>query len=302
MYAIRLKIIHFITKVTTLYKFPGGGIIRRFIKRKLTPAVNGPIICPTIYGFKLFIDPVFDKGIEKKIFETGTYERGTLQIIDKCLKKGDIFLDIGSNIGLMSLFASKKVKNEGTIFSFEPLPGTFRMLEENIKLNKAQNISAYKFAIGNKTATEKIYTSDLNRGSASLIKPDISDNQNSFTTKTISLDDFVVNSGIDIVKMIKIDVEGWELNVLKGASATLKKDPSPILCIEYSSLHALKDGNLIDIYYFIKNLKKYRIFKLKNGKETYSQLTEITNECELPNHDNLFCFTEEHLALVKDLI
>jgi hypothetical protein len=64
------------------------------------------------------------------------------------------------------------------------------------------------------------------------------------------------------LRMVKIDVEGWELEVLKGSKRLLGAPVAPIICIEYSNLHPQKNGRLVDVYDFILSVNEYRLYKL----------------------------------------
>ena len=75
------------------------------------------------------------------------------------LKKNDIFIDIGANIGTTTLEASKKIGVDGKIFSFEPNPRIFKFLQKNILLNKCKNIELFNFALGSKPTN--VYFSDI---------------------------------------------------------------------------------------------------------------------------------------------
>ena len=103
------------------------------------------------------------------------------------------------------------------------------------------------------------------------------------------------------VKMLKIDVEGWELRVLKGAKYMLQSEWAPIICIEYSKIQS-SDEQLLDIYSYILSINDYVVYKLKRGKGMQSKLIKITNSSELPYHDNIFCFLPLHFKdLPKDM-
>ena len=105
------------------------------------PSKVGSYILKTIHGFYLRIDPSIDKGVELSLHETGTYEKGILDYLEKNLKKGDCFIDVGANIGVMSLFASQCVGDNGQVFSYEASHSTLQILEENIQLN--ERVSVY---------------------------------------------------------------------------------------------------------------------------------------------------------------
>jgi len=257
------------------------------------------MVVPTLYGFDLAINPVANKGLESRLFSNGTYEAGTLHIIKHCLREGDVFIDIGSNIGLMSILASLSVSTTGRVYAFEPEAETFSILEHNIALNRISNIQAHHLAIGANEGMATIYGSDLNRGSASLIKsPDSHTHGESIPIQT--LDTFVSKNNLTHIRMLKIDVEGWELDVLSGAKRLLAYPTAPIVCVEYSNLHPIHNGLLIDIYHFLVKINHYKIYKLKSSKENKSTLTEIKCPQELPSHDNLFCFLPDHLSKLDD--
>lgn len=294
----RLRMAHAIFWFFRKKRFKGsreiGKICKWFAKCLIKPKSAGPAITPTLYGFDIIVDPSFDRGLELQLFQKGTYEPGTLEVMRKCLSKGDVFIDIGSNIGLMSLFASKAVTGTGKVLAFEPEPETFRILKENIRINGFGNILANNIALGYVEGTAKIHCVAENRGGSTLLELENSD----VGGKKISigtLDKFLADQAISSVRMIKIDVEGWELEVLKGSNATLSSPNAPIICIECSNLHPTYGGQKKDIYTAIRDVNNYKIFKLRLGKDRLSYLIEINNEDDLPDHDNLFCFLREHM-------
>lgn len=287
-----------ISKVRDL-NIKGSGRVSFYLAKFLISKPKGKKIVNTIYNFKLELDPIKDSGVERAIYYYGTYEKGTLNIIDKILNKGDVFVDVGANIGLMSIFASLKVEEKGKVIAFEPNPKTKEILKRNIDLNKNNNIKIEGFALSNEIKEGRIYDRwDINRGGASLIKPEVVDN--SYTIQETTFTNYFKKS--DIVKLVKVDVEGYELNVLKGAKDFLlnSKYP-PSLIIEFSSNRSNTFGdNLFPLFFFLNDLKIYRFFKASKGKEKISKLVEFTNKEELPIHDNVFCFTNEQIKLLSD--
>lgn len=282
-----------------VHHFKGAGRLRNLILKIFVPKPKGPRIVHTIHGFDIIcMDPVNDKGVEKPLYFTGTYEAGTLNVIKKCLRRGGVFIDIGSNIGLMSLFSSRAVGNEGKVYSFEPVPETFMILKKNIEMNNAKNIYAFDIALSNAGGTSIIYSNPYaGKGSSSFIKPSDQIGVKDYKVVTQSLDKFLISHHITNIRMIKIDVEGWELHVLKGAQSLLQNSDAPIICVEYSRLSG-GNKNPIDIYHFITDINNYQTYKLKKGKEMPSRLTKVKDKSDLPVHDNLFCFLPIHL---KDL-
>jgi len=133
------------------------------------------------------------------------------------LKKQKVIFDVGANIGLFSLWASKN-NQESRIYSFEPNPDTYSRLERNIRLNYFDNISPHQLAVTSKTGL-----SNFKKCQNTWVST-ITNTENTDTVKvnTVPIDDFVKENSINSIDLIKIDVEGSEFNVLKGSINTLK--------------------------------------------------------------------------------
>ena len=277
---LRMRIVHNINHFLLVHSFKGSGRLRKLVVKMLMPKPKGPILISTRYGFDIIcMNPVTDKGVEKPLFFNGTYEAGTLNVMKKSLRKGDAFIDVGANIGLMSLFASMVVGNSGAVYSFEPEPETFMILKKNIGINKIGNIHALNIASGDSKSKSFIYTNPYaGRGSASLIRPTNQSNSKEYEIYIETLDDFILKYNVQSVRMLKIDVEGWEIHVLKGAKTLLGSIKAPIICVEYSKLVSAQNKQLSDIYYYSLSINDYKIYRL-----------------DLPDHDNLFCFLPLHL-------
>lgn len=270
-------------------------------KHIIVPRVNKPTIVPTNYGFDMIVEPKNDIGLQKQIFETGSYQAGTLNVIENCLRQGDIFLDIGSNIGVISLDAAKAVGNSGKVYSFEPEPDNFATLTRNIEINPFDNIEANNYALGASEGKANIFREIHDRAAASLDGPKGNTTGGSeVSIKT--LDTFVEKHITGSVRMIKINVQGWELEVLKGAKAFLSQPDAPIICVEYCDLYSTHNGLLSDVYKTICELNDYRIFKLEHGKDRVGKLVEIKGPEHLPAKDKLFCLLDSHISNVdKDI-
>lgn len=279
--------------------FKGSNLLRKFLCERLIQAVDVPIICSTLYGFDIFVDPN-DKGLEKSIYYFGEYEAGIVSAFKKILHEGDTFLDIGANIGFLSLVAACIVDKSGLVYAVEPHPFTYKILEKNICLNGFKNIFSMNIALGKEISEEKIYNRiNISRGSASLIRPMNVSEELGVPVRVSSIDILIEKGQIQLPNLIKIDVEGFELEVLKGAKILLNSSHAPVLCIEFSNLHPTYGGDVRDIYNFIKSANDYSFFKLKYGKGVPSKLVKIFNENDLPFHDNVFCFLNKELWRVE---
>jgi len=253
----------------------------------LLPKVEdvGEHIIQTIHGFNLKINPCIDNGVELSLYQTGTYEKGILSLLSEFLKLGDVFIDVGANIGLMSIYASKLVGEFGCVIAFEAHPETNKILEYNFKLNKIENYLNQGFALGSSALQTVIYDNwQINRGGASLVIN--TKDSKSYPVEVHTLDCAIGSENI-APKVIKIDVEGFELEVLKGAKETIIKY-QPILIIELSSQ---RDNNyeINELMDYLDGFGIYNYFKLKGTKERVSKLIQIHSREELPEHDNIIC-------------
>lgn len=242
----------------------------------------GKFILRTPMGIRMIIDPSTDTGVEQSLYETGTYEKGILDFIGKNFRSKGCFIDIGANIGLMSLYVSENFP-KATVHAFEAHPENYRALQDNISINGAKNIIGHQIALGDRNGEVEIFDDhDDNRGGASIKLGD--QKGKGFKVSQTTLDEML--NDVD-VEMIKIDVEGMELEVLHGAKKLIDQY-KPVLIVEVSKE---RDPNKEseEIFRFIQSLNSYRVYKLKGTKERCSDLVPVDNITELPVHDNIIC-------------
>jgi FkbM family methyltransferase len=167
-------------------------------------------------------------------------EPSTVKWVLRDLRADDVFFDIGANVGAYSLVAAISSEDNTIIYSFEPSPNTFASLCRNISLNKlGAKIYPLQFALGAKTEVSKFFLSSNIAGSAehSLGEP-IDMYGNKFTpvdvqtVVSVTMDEVIDVFGVFSPTHIKIDVDGFELNVLLGAKKVLSSDRLRHLLVE----------------------------------------------------------------------
>lgn len=290
LYEIR-RIDAFLTKK----QFRGKYIIRRLLKSFL-PELADDLVVKTKYGYKLKISPLTDKGIEKKVFDHGVYEEGTLWCFKQIIKRNDVVFDVGANIGLTTIYASILSGKNGKVFAFEPLESTYKILLENLKINRVKNVVPINSALSDEDGYGYIFENlHINRGAASLISNSITEG---LEVRKEKLDTFISKNNIDNINFIKIDIEGSELPMLEGSSEYLMSSIKPIICIEFSK-DVKTDYDVNKLFYLLKDDLGYDIYTQLNGKESLSPLIEITELKDLPFHDNLYCFQKYHYRRVS---
>ena len=146
-----------------------------------------------------------------------------------------VVFDVGANIGTISIWLSKILKL-GHIYSFEPQRQIFYQLAGNIALNNLYNIDVFNYAVGSTegmiTVNEPNYFSNYDFGTFSFIEEKIPCTNKKLTVPCITLDNFVKYYNVPKVDLLKIDVEGMDLEVLKG-SMNILENFSPVIYIEH---------------------------------------------------------------------
>jgi FkbM family methyltransferase len=156
-------------------------------------------------------------------------EPGTVDWIEHWLKAGDVFYDIGANVGSYSLITFAHLKGKTKIYSFEPGFLSFSQLCKNIKLNGAsQCISPFQVALSDETSLIDLHYQNLETGGALHALGNPIDFKGErfepvFSLPTLSyrLDDFVAQFGLPKPNHIKMDVDGLEFDILQGGDKTL---------------------------------------------------------------------------------
>lgn len=180
------------------------------------------------------------------------------------IKEGHTVLDIGVNVGEVTLNAAQKVGKSGKVIGFEPHPTNFQRCQRNIALNKLDNITVENKGLGHQKGMFQIYAVD--EGNAGKNRIDETHRDAPATTvQIITLDEYVQNNQLKQIDVIKIDVEGFELKVLQGAKQTLQQF-HPTLFIELDD-NNLKEqaGSAKALVTFLSNLG-YTIWRATTGK------------------------------------
>lgn len=191
-----------------------------------------------------------------------SFEYPTLDKFVSLVKPGDIILDIGANTGLYSIFFSKLISEEGKVFAFEPDSGTFKILEENLIINSCVNVVPLNFALSDKEAaiemvSELSNNAHLKTGDAFRYIKEVNEVHSangSSVMKSVRLDDIQEIQQQPGINFLKVDVEGAELLVFKGAEITLKKFKPAILFELNGQLTSRFDYKPIDILLFLHDL------------------------------------------------
>lgn len=175
--------------------------------------------------------PAQRKGFGKFIFTFREYYEPELAYLEKILLPGNAFIDVGANFGVYTLVASKLVGETGKVLAFEPTAESSVVLRQNVELNRFTNVRTFQVALTHTRGKAWLYHGSDPVGNSLGKDPLCGDEGEQVQTET--LDNILAESHIGHVDAIKIDVEGAEELVLRGAIRCLTKH-KPIVIFEFN--------------------------------------------------------------------
>jgi len=262
-------------------------------------AVNcdvGEMLVRTEVGFVLC--SASDHALISGLLESGELEPGTRLLIQKFLRPGDLYVDVGANIGMHTLAAARAMQGQGKIIAFEPFEQTKRMLEKSVWMNGFSNMTTiYQAAVSNTTGHHEFFIGATS-GHHSLFSLDHTPNhhQNPIEVPLLRLDDTIAPG--QPVNLMKIDVEGAELDVIEGGASIITSNPDIALIVEFGASHLRRTGRNPDQWFesFSKLGLNHRVINQDTGMLESLSIAELTKVESV----NLF-FARENSAAWKRL-
>ncbi|MFH1201742.1 MAG: FkbM family methyltransferase [Candidatus Omnitrophota bacterium] len=213
----------------------------------------------------------------------GIYEIEIVEAMNKILKKGDTFIDVGANIGYLSTVALGLVGKSGHVHSFEPVQEYFSKLRDVTFLNPGYNFIVNQCALGEREGIEKIAVTNLQNIGWNTIVPGFMSNDTIREIKEVPihrLDSYIKEKALDNITLIKIDTEGFEFPVLKGLSNYFECcDNLPaIICEIAPTAYPLLGYQLSQLSEYMKKFN-YAAFELDNSNKRIdiTKLEKTTN-------------------------
>jgi FkbM family methyltransferase len=149
----------------------------------------------------------------------GLYERAEVRVFRHLLRPGDLFVDVGANIGYYTAMGSRLVGPSGRVLAFEPSPACFDRLQGLVAAGRLENVQLFQSAVGAAAGTSTLYGSaDVDNSGAATLRADLGHDGEGVDVPVVRLDDVV--DGMDgEVGLLKVDTEGFEQQVLAGAAS-----------------------------------------------------------------------------------
>lgn len=204
----------------------------------------------------------------------GSYEMLVVETMRRYLQPGQVFVDVGASLGYLAAVAASLVGVTGQVHCFEPVPQYFQNIVRLAELNPDYVISAHEKALGEEPGTFMMNVdTDIYCGSTLAAE---ASSQTSIQVSVTTLDDYVQSTGLARMDLLHIEVEGFEMPVLKGAQRYFERHRPPIICAIYPAYYPVQGYSLADLKAYMDDCG-YAAHKL-------SQPSKPINITELREH------------------
>lgn len=249
---------------------------RRWLKRLLRRWLAENAYVEVREGVKLYLDLRDFRGPSFYVLfggpeAFGHYEKQEKDAIVAALPENGVLLDVGANIGLFSLYAAF-ARPDSRVIAFEPHPKLHACLSRTVQESRIGNLEALRVAAGAAPGTLPLYMDETDSGGHSLLEEALTNNRSASSrveVPVLRLDDVARERGLQRVDVIKIDVQGFECEVLRGAAGLLR-DFKPTLMLELDYRMADKVLAAIQGGYEFRQI----------GSESWRPLGELAVEAE----------------------
>jgi len=208
---------------------------------------TAPHLMRWLEGLEVVIVP--GEQVSQAVYVSGLFEPCTAVVLRALLREGDTFVDVGANVGLLTMLAARWVGRSGLVVSVEPSSREFARLQQNLAHNALDNVRPLQAALGSHDGTARLRIADARHGGHNTLRDRfVHETAHEIRTEGVPLmrlDDHLAAVGVQRVRVIKIDVEGSEPDVLAGATGVLERDrPVIILAVDAEASEPGQEGRL----------------------------------------------------------
>lgn len=209
-------------------------------RRSIMHCAAGEVMIKTEVGYVMCEDS--DLAVLACLADTGDIERGTRLLIERLLQPGDTFVDVGANVGMHTLAAGRALRGSGCIVAFEPFEKTRRLLEKSLWINGLDALATvHGSAVSDREGVQSLFLG-ASSGHHSLyaLGNDALDAAH-VQVPTVRLESVIAPG--QRIDLLKIDAEGAELEVLRGALAVVEANPDIALIVEFGPAHLMRTAH-----------------------------------------------------------
>jgi FkbM family methyltransferase len=227
-------------------------------------------------GLAIEVDP--SDLIGREILRQGCWEWETFCFLEAWLAPGMTVIDAGANVGQYAMLASTRVGPRGRVHCFEPHPGVYRVLAGNLERAGCANVVARPLALAATPGSRDLFLQPIGNVGATSFKPSGAGRSGRrVRVKATTLDAYVKARRLGRVDLIKIDVEGAELEVLQGAARTLDANLDIVLVVEFLRENSRRFGYSVEELEAYLRVRGFRLFSIAmGGLDPYRPVGELS--------------------------
>ena len=197
-----------------------------------------------IFGYRMNLD--CSDYIQRSIY-LGTFEPAETLEVKSYLKEGMTFVDAGANVGYYTLLAASLVGKTGQVIAFEPSPYAFRRLEQTLEQNELGQVRIECAGLSDQTGELQLFIPITSGNHTPTMVPNLGGDP--FAVPIQRLDEYLEESRIDRVDLLKVDVEGFEPNVMRGAAGHIAKGRIRAVLCEFNQAWLSANASSVDALY-----------------------------------------------------
>lgn len=224
---------------------------------------------------------------ERRTYFSGTYfQEHLVLLLENLIRSGDIFIDVGANVGMITILAARLIGPSGSVYSFEPDPNALPGLREHIKLNKLANVSVFEAGLSDQ------------EGQATLVEAlsalrwvslgGLPEKEHGDAIRLVRGDDVLRDLDLSRPVILKIDVEGHEVHALRGLSGFLERRELAVIC-EVNRDQLSRSASTPEVLFNFMKDHAFNVFGVYQRRWSRRlQLTRLEAPLSHPNYDVLF--------------
>jgi FkbM family methyltransferase len=170
--------------------------------------------------------------IGRSLYYFGDLDPKITWICKKILRSGDTVLDIGANVGLVSIIARQFVGQTGLIHAFEPQPALVDLMRQSLEKNSYSNIIVHQIALGTQKDFMELFIPIGHAGAASLIQEKQHPHSNKISIPIENATTYLTHLKLPLIRLVKIDVEGFEAKIIQGAAEFFRVNRPDVILFE----------------------------------------------------------------------
>lgn len=271
------------------------GLLYQTIEKYGHKLHSGPLEGTLYNGCRVHCD--IRENIQQILYFFGYYEAIESFFTMSLLREGDTMIDAGANLGYFSLVGAKSVGSKGKVHAFEPVANNFKLLEAHLKMNSLQaQVAANPVGLWDETATLEFgqpLKTEHNHGSFAIEANE--DLTNKVTCEVTTLDSYAEKVQLPGLRLMKMDIEGAELNAIKGGLKTLEKFRPFIIAEMCRGTSARFGHEPEDIWQQLKPLG-YKMWAIRSHRSECEDLSDLKGI----QRDNVLFYCDERPQVLLD--